>query len=343
MLLLFTVDSLAVEQQNEKSIGSALVALPYSLDKNQLADAYSFAGLASYLNSVRDVSILEDGNVVEASNKQATWVGTVGRYHAALYQASSLTLNDAIFDSATATNAIELRGEKSRLATHKGIQQLSYSHLWSPLAMLCRALEFALNTVSNLLGNSGIAIIAIAILIKILLLPITIAGGKAQKINDKIAAKLNPELASIKKKYDGETAHIKIMEAHKKLDVSPFYTLKPLLFTLLQLPFLIAMFNVLGESYVLVDSPFLWAESLAYPDAVLDFNSSTPLLGSSLNLFPIAMLAISLLALIGSENKLKMFAIAVALFILFYPFPAAMVLYWTVANALQMLQQRTSN
>ena len=40
------------------------------------------------------------------------------------------------------------------------------------------------------------------------------------------------------------------------------------------------------------------------------------------------------------KQKRNLYFMAFAFFVLFYPFPAAMVLYWTLANILQFIQQK---
>jgi membrane protein insertase Oxa1/YidC/SpoIIIJ len=42
------------------------------------------------------------------------------------------------------------------------------------------------------------------------------------------------------------------------------------------------------------------------------------------------------------KQKRNLYFMAVAFFVLFYPFPASMVLYWATANVLQVMQQVVS-
>ena len=100
----------------------------------------------------------------------------------------------------------------------------------------------------------------------------------------------------------------------------------------------------------LADSSFLWIEDLAYPDRLVDLGFGIPLIGSSLNLLPILMTIITLLSTLTYKNelapkqeikrqKVRLYLMAVSFLVLFYPFPAAMVLYWLMANLLQTVQQ----
>jgi YidC/Oxa1 family membrane protein insertase len=141
------------------------------------------------------------------------------------------------------------------------------------------------------------------------------------------------------------------MNAHKELGVSPFYTLKPMLGSLIQVPILIAVFNALGEMPQLDGESFLWIENLAYPDSIGHLPFAIPMFGDTISLLPFIMTAVTLYSTIIFRNrhapeaevksqKRNLYLMAGAFFILFYPFPAAMVLYWTLANMLQTIQQQ---
>ena len=123
----------------------------------------------------------------------------------------------------------------------ENLQKLKYIHLWSPLASLCLIIErFLINIHNFLFVTWGGAIIILCILIKLFTLPISLLTLYFQSQVSKIQSKLNPIILDIKSKYDGEQAHNLIISAHKDLGVTPFYSLKPMIGTLLQIPILIA-------------------------------------------------------------------------------------------------------
>jgi YidC/Oxa1 family membrane protein insertase len=172
-----------------------------------------------------------------------------------------------------------------------------------------------------------------------------------QRKVSQVQSSLAPKLADIKANYDGEEAHNRLMAAHKELGVSPFYTLKPMLGSFIQIPILIATFNALGEMPQFVGQSFLWIKDLAYPDAIMQFSFAVPMFGDSLNLLPFLMTIITIYSTRVFQNKhapeaevkrqkRNLYFMAFAFFILFYPFPAVMVLYWALANILQFIQQK---
>lgn len=232
------------------------------------------------------------------------------------------------------------------------LQRLRYVHMWSPLRVLCLGIDNVLSWLNSIHSLGwGVSIILLSLLFKIFILPANIHLTRTQRNVSKIQSSLAVELENIKATYDGEEAHSKFMSAHKQKGVTPFYSLKPLLLTLVPVPFLIAIFNVLGELDFLVGEPFLWISDLSRPDAVYQIDFHIPLLGSSINMLPIFMTLLTVCAALLHKNtiisakelkkqKLNLYLMAFGFLVLFYPFPASMVLYWTCANVWQIIQQR---
>ena len=197
----------------------------------------------------------------------------------------------------------------------------------------------------------GMTLVLFTLILKALFVPLGLITVRMQSQVSLHQGQLAPVLAEIKSKYDGEEAHKRIMAAHKKLGITTFFVLKPMLAMLVQIPIWIAVFNTLGEMPQLQHAGFLWIESLAYPDAIATLPFVVPLFGDSVSLLPMLMTAVTIVSALlfqdrlAPEGELKrqkrnLYLIGLAFFVLFYPFPAAMVLYWTLSNALQILQQR---
>ena len=166
-------------------------------------------------------------------------------------------------------------------------------------------LTFLLNTTDKYVGNFGVSIIIVTILIKIMLLPLTLKQDKSMKE----MKKLQPELEKIKEKYanDKQMLNIKTMELYKEHKVNPLGGCLPLL---LQLPILFALFGVLRNGIIPKDSSFLWLK-LSVPDpfyvlpvlngAVSFFQQklmgsadSNPQMKNMMYIFPIMMIMFSL-------------------------------------------------
>ena len=91
----------------------------------------------------------------------------------------------------------------------------------------------------NLVGDIGLAIVLLTIIIKIILSPFFIQSVKSQRAMQAI----QPKLDELKEKYKDKKEELgpAIMQLYKKEKVSPFSSCLPLL---IQFPFLIAVFHV---------------------------------------------------------------------------------------------------
>ncbi|HHL31598.1 MAG TPA: membrane protein insertase YidC [Oceanospirillales bacterium] len=331
----------------------------------QIVEKTPFYGLASYYNNVNYFILDEALTAVEANvqttlnNKQK--LVAVGRFKVLVVKADKLVFSLSEQGQITIENPSSQQLTSSQLQVYSKPELakispqydlIRYSHLWAPLAWLAKAMEASLVFVhKNLVSNWGWAIIVFGVLLKLLLIPAGLLTTKFQRRVSQVKTALEPKLAAIKSKYDGEQAHHKIMAAHKELGVSPFYTLKPLLGSFIQIPILIAVFNALGEMPQLQGQSFLWIKDLAYPDSLAVFDFGLPMFGHSLNLLPFIMTIVTIFSTIIFKNKFattrelkgqktNLYLMAFAFFVLFYPFPAAMVLYWVLANILQTIQQQ---
>jgi len=187
-------------------------------------------------------------------------------------------------------------------------------------------LTFLLNTTDKYVGNFGVSIIIVTILIKIMLLPLTLKQDKSMKE----MKKLQPELEKIKEKYanDKQMLNIKTMELYKEHKVNPLGGCLPLL---LQLPILFALFGVLRNGIIPKDSSFLWLK-LSVPDPFY--------------VLPVLNGAVSFLQqkLMGSadsnpqmKNMMYIFPIMMIMFSL--KMPSGLQLYWLTSSILAVVQQ----
>ena len=224
--------------------------------------------------------------------------------------------------------------------------------MWEPFRLLCIGIEGIFLWINSIhIFGWGLTIILFSLIFKIFILPINIFLIRSQRKVSYIQVSLAPRLEKIKSTFSGEEAHNKFMAAHKEIGVTPFYNLKPLFLTVIPIPFLIAIFNVLGELDLIAGNSFLWIKDLAYPDAMFQFDFNIPFLGNSINPLPIIMTLMTIFLAFFHQNrivsekelkkqKLNLYIIAFGIFLLFYPFPSAMVLYWTCATLWQIIQQR---
>ncbi len=225
--------------------------------------------------------------------------------------------------------------------------RLLFSGLWLWLRVLSLALLFILRGLTAIAGHPGLAIIALAATVKVLMLPLSTVADRLQQQVSATQAVLQPRIDAIKAAHRGEARTRQIVELYRAERVHPLYTLKSLVGVLIQIPVFIAVFDMLAENFALYRVPFLWIADLSRPDELFALPVGLPFFGQHVNLLPFLMTGIALTASLRFESPVltpallrrqrrSLVGMAVAFFVLFYTFPAGMVLYWTSTNALQL-------
>ena len=142
------------------------------------------------------------------------------------------------------------------------------------------------NWLHKFIGNFGIIILLMTIIIKIVVMPLT---NKSYLSSAKMAA-LKPEMEKLNAKYPKQEDAMKKqqaqMELYKKAGISPMGGCLP---TLLTFPILWAMFRFFPASIELRQQPFLWCHDLSAYDSIIDYGTKLPILGDHLSLFALLM------------------------------------------------------
>ncbi len=111
-------------------------------------------------------------------------------------------------------------------------------------------------------GNYGLAIIIVTLIIRMLLLPLNISSYRSMKKMQVI----QPQLKALKERYkkDPRQLQMETMALMKREKVNPLGGCLPML---LQLPIFIALYNVLAQSIELYQAPFMfWIKDLSLKD-----------------------------------------------------------------------------
>jgi YidC/Oxa1 family membrane protein insertase len=228
--------------------------------------------------------------------------------------------------------------------------RLLFSGLWFWLRPLSFGLLFLLRGLTELIGHPGFAIIALAVSVKVLLLPLTIVAERLQEQVNATQARLQPGIDAIKAAHRGEERTRRTIALYREHGVHPLYTLKSLAGFLIQLPVFVAVFDMLAENFDLQYESFAWIQDLSRPDALARLPVCVPFFGCDVNLLPFLMSGVSLATLLRFRSSVltpplvrrqrrNLMAITALFFLLFYTFPASMVLYWTSTNSFQLVSQ----
>ena len=211
-----------------------------------------------------------------------------------------------------------------------------------------------LNVLHFIFRDWGLAIIALVILVRLILHPIT----KSSQVSMMKMQKMGPELERLKKKHaDDKDAFAKAqMEMYKEMGVSPFLGCLPMF---LQMPIWIALYSALQSVIQLRQAPFLWGftwiHDLARPDRLITWDHhpfTLPIIGTitSFNLLPILMGIVMFIqqrmqpmptATPEQEQQRKMMTWMSLLFSLFlYLAPSGLNLYIFTSTGLGIIESR---
>lgn len=307
---------------------------------------------------VRQIS-LDESDVSEAV---AEWVGFRSRFWVFLItsdqlapyalQTSEANL-DPVLTSQSLVESANLQFylgpvERSALASvDELLPDLMYAGLWFWLRWICIFLALLLGWIQSIVPVWGIAIMLLSVFVGFMMLPLSRISESMQQQVNRTEAQLAPELARVKKEFKGEEQAAKIIALYKTERVHPLYSLKSLLGVAIVIPVFIGAFDMLAENINLMHTSFLWVEDLSRPDELFHLPVEIPFFGAGFNLLPWVMTGLSIwasllhkpLALLADLRRRQvrnMVVLAFAFFVLFYTFPAGMVLYWTTNNLISV-------
>ena len=142
------------------------------------------------------------------------------------------------------------------------------------------------NFFHRFIGNFGLIILLMTIVIKLVVLPLTY---KSYSSSAKMSA-LKPEMEKINAKYPKQEDAMKKQQAqmdlYKRAGVSPAGGCLPMLLTF---PILWAMFRFFPASIELRQQPFLWCHDLSAYDSLVNFGTKVPIFGDHISLFALLM------------------------------------------------------
>ncbi|MBK7712431.1 MAG: membrane protein insertase YidC [Bacteroidales bacterium] len=194
------------------------------------------------------------------------------------------------------------------------------------------------NWLDNYIGNYGIIILILTLIIKVILFPLTF---KSYQSTAKMQV-LKPMVEELGKKFPKKEDAMKkqqaTMDLYKRAGVNPMGGCLPML---LQMPILFAMFRFFPVSIELRQEHFLWATDLSTYDSILTLPFTIPMYGSHVSLFTLLMTASTLLTMKmtgsspGSDQpgmKLMMYMMPVMFMLILNNFSAGLTYYYFLAN-----------
>ncbi len=217
---------------------------------------------------------------------------------------------------------------------------------WGFLYFITKPLFYGIDYFFKLLGNYGLAIIAITICIRLAFFPLANFSFRSMA---KMKA-LQPEMVRLKELHKNDKMKLQqeMMALYKKEKVNPMSGCLPIL---VQIPVFFALYKVLFVTIEMRQMPFYgWIQDLSERDPTSIFNLFGMLPYDVPSFLVIGAWPVAMGVSMYIQQKLnpaptdpmqaKIFMFfPLFLTVILAPFPAGLVIYWTVNNILTMAQQ----
>jgi YidC/Oxa1 family membrane protein insertase len=227
-----------------------------------------------------------------------------------------------------------------------GIQRFDLAIDWGWFYFLTRPVFYALNWLNHQLGNFGLAILALTVLIKLAFFPLANKSYKAMAL----MRKLQPEVIKLRERFGDDRMRLnqEMMALYKKEKVNPASGCLPIL---IQIPVFFALYKVLFVTIEMRHAPFYgWIHDLSAPDPTSVFNLFGLMPWTLPQFLTIGAWPLLMGITMYLQQKLnpqppdpiqaKIFMILPVVFtFMLAQFPAGLVIYWTWNNILSIIQQ----
>jgi YidC/Oxa1 family membrane protein insertase len=311
------------------------------------AGAYLFSDNSLQSNKIKDVAA-----AVKRFDKTILWSGFADKYflNAILADKSSIATVElkkngaGFFESVVSSPQFTVNPGQSATTTHRlfvgpkdiDILKAQGNSLEQSLdlgwfTVIAKPLLYSLKFLYGYVGNYGIAIIIVTIILKAFFFPLTHKSYKSMKGMQKI----QPEMAKLREKYkdDRDSMNKAVMELYREHKVNPMGGCLPMV---VQIPVFFALYKSLMFSIELRHAPFfLWVTDLADKDPYY----VTPVI-MGITMFVQQKMTPSQM---DPMQQKMMLALPVVFTFMFLSFPSGLVLYWLVNNVLTIGQQMYIN
>lgn len=217
------------------------------------------------------------------------------------------------------------------------------------LGWLEALLKWSMNLFYSIVGNYGIAIIMVTLLVRLIMFPLTYKGS----MSTVRMQELQPKIRELQAKYKGnpQKLNAEMAEFYKREGYNPLSGCLPLL---IQFPIFIAMYALFNNHFDLRGASFIpgWIFDLSLPEAVATFPTINLIVWrvSAIRILPILYVGSQMLYGVfmqspssGGQNqgqmKMMMYGMPIIFFFVLYDMPSGLLVYWISSNLLTIVQQ----
>jgi YidC/Oxa1 family membrane protein insertase len=262
--------------------------------------------------------------------------------------------------STTATTRLfagaKLRETLNGYEKNLGVPKFSFAIDWGRLFWwLTQPVTILLDLFNSWVGNFGVAILMLTVVVKLLLFPLANQGFASMSKMKKV----QPQIDDLKKRFAGDPQKLQqeTMALYGREKINPLAGCLPIA---LQFPVFIALLRVLAININMHQAHFLWLDDLSSRDPTTIWNlfglipwdpATAPLIGTYLDGFlHLGVIAILYGAVMYLQQSLspaspdptqqQMMKFIPIIFVFFMArYPVGLMLYWTWSATLSIIQQ----
>jgi YidC/Oxa1 family membrane protein insertase len=241
-----------------------------------------------------------------------------------------------------------LRDYRDRL----GIDRFDLLIDWGWFYFITKPMFFVIDWFYHLLGNFGLAILAVTVCVKLIFFPLANKSYKSMSGMKKV----QPQMAELRERFkdDKMKQQQALMELYKKEKINPISGCWPMV---LQIPVFFSLYKVLFVTIEMRHAPFFgWIQDLSAPDpshifnlfGLLPYNPALiPVIGSflAIGIWPVIMgitmfvqMRLNPTPTDPAQQVIFTWMPVIFTFML-ASFPAGLVIYWAWNNTLSVIQQ----
>ncbi len=229
--------------------------------------------------------------------------------------------------------------------------RLNDSSASSWLAWIEIILKKVLELINKVVKNWGVSIIIMTIIIKAAMFPLS----SKSSLSTLKMQELQPKMQALQKKYEGNQQKLQeeMAKLYKESGYNPASGCAPMI---LQMIIILALYQLFNNYFEFRGAVFIpgWISDLSLGDSVLQFKNTVPLLGwNHLRILPFVYVITQIVSSFimqkttpqaqssqqQQQMKMMMYGLPAIFFFMFYDAPSGLLIYWTVSNVFQMIQQ----
>ena len=251
----------------------------------------------------------------------------------------TVTLEVSMVLAADAESVLAYAGPKDTVrlaALDRGLER-SVDFGW--FALVARPMLSMLRLIEMGIGNWGVAIILLTLLIKMVLLPLQIKFTESMY---RMQA-MKPQMDKLREKFKDDAMRMnqELAAMYKREGINPLGGCLPVL---MQIPIFVALYNVLAHAIELRHAPFFgWIHDLSQAESVYTlhmFGFDLPL-----RILPVLMMGSTLLqnkltptTIDNEQQRIMMTWMPIIFTVLFYSMPSGLMIYWLSQNLITVGQ-----